>query len=112
MYLDYNLLFTLLGLAVGASESGERLSVGAALDGDMVAVTIARPRAFAGRAADELYALDGEAESASLLGAGFTLRLACNLAAELGGGLSIDEDRLTLRLPAALDRDVGQLSAN
>ena len=103
----------LLGLAIGASGSGERLTVRAVLDADMVALAIDQPRAFAGRGADELFALDAESEvGPSLLGAGFTLRLARNLAAELGGGLTIGEDRLTLLLPAALDRDVGQLSSN
>jgi hypothetical protein len=36
-----------------------------------------------------------------LLGTGFALRLAQNLAVELGGVLTIGVDRLTLRLPAA-----------
>jgi hypothetical protein len=43
-----------------------------------------------------------------LLGTGFTLRLVQNLAHELGGGLAINANRLTLRLPAALDREMEQ----
>jgi signal transduction histidine kinase len=100
----------LLGLAVGACAPDERLAVATARDGNMVALTIDLPRAFAGRAGDDLYRLDDQGEGAPLLGAGFALRLARNLAVELRGGLTIADDRLTLRLPAALDRDVGQLS--
>jgi len=100
----------LLGLVVGACAPDERLRIAAADAGDMVALTIGLPRAFAGRASEDLYRLDDQGEGTPLLGAGFALRLARNLAAELRGGLTIGEDRLTLRLPAALDRDVGQLS--
>ena len=104
----------LMGLAVAASGAGERLSVRAVSEGNMVALAIDRPRAFAAYPGDALFVLDSEdqGEGASLLGAGFALRLARRLAVELGGGLGIGEDRLTLRLPAALDRDVGQLSSN
>ncbi|THD36853.1 MAG: HAMP domain-containing histidine kinase [Sphingomonas sp.] len=104
----------LMGLAVAASGQGERLTVGASAEGEMVALTIDRPRAFAAHPGEALFALDSEdqGEGATLLGVGFALRLARRLAAELGGGLTIGEDRLTLRLPAALNRDVGQLSSN
>ena len=81
----------------------------------MVALVIDRPRAFAAHPGDALFALDSEdqGEGASLLGAGLrACGLARRLAVELGGGLAIGEDRLTLRLPAALDHDVGQLSSN
>nr|WP_299423195.1 HAMP domain-containing sensor histidine kinase [Sphingomonas bacterium] len=104
----------LMGLVVAASGQGEHLAVGARAEGEMVALTIDRPRAFAAHPGDALFTLDSEdpGEGASLLGAGFALRLARRLAVELGGGLTIGEDRLTLRLPAALDHDVGQLSSN
>jgi signal transduction histidine kinase len=104
----------LMALAIAASGPGERLSVRAVAEGEMVALVIDRPRAFAAHPGDALLALDSEdqGEGASLLGAGFALRLARRLAVELGGGLAIGEDRLTLRLPAALDHDVGQLSSN
>ena len=104
----------LLSLAVSASAPGERLTVSVVVEADMVALAIDRPHAFATLPGDALFALDSEdqGEGASLLGAGFALRLARRLAVELGGGLAIGEDRLTLRLPAALDHDVGQLSSN
>lgn len=104
----------LMGLAVSASATGERLTVSAMQEGEMIALAIDRPRAFAAMPGDALFALDSEdqGEGAALLGAGFALRLARRLAVELGGGLAIGEDRLTLRLPAALDQNVGQLSSN
>lgn len=104
----------LLSLVVSASGAGERLTVTAAPEGEVVTLAIDRPRAFAALPGDALFALDSEdqGEGASLLGAGFALRLARRLAVELGGGLAIGEDRLTLRLPAALGHDVGQLSSN
>ncbi|MBN8814719.1 MAG: HAMP domain-containing histidine kinase [Sphingomonas sp.] len=103
----------LLGLAVSASAPGERLVVVAGQEGEMAALAIDRPRAFSALPGEALFALDSEdqGEGAALLGAGFALRLARRLAVELGGGLTIGEDRLTLRLPAALDHDVGQLSS-
>jgi hypothetical protein len=86
----------------------------AVAEGEVVAFVIDRPRAFAAHPGDALFALDSEdqGEGAALLGVGFALRLARRLAIELGGGLTVGEDRLTLRLPAALDHDVGQLSSN
>ncbi len=103
----------LLSLVASAAMPGERLALVAARDADMIALSVDRPRAFASFAGDALFALDSEdqGEGATLLGAGFALRLARRLAVELGGGLTIGEDRLTLRLPAALDHDVGQLSS-
>ena len=103
----------LLSLVASASVAGERLTVAADREADVVALVVDRPRAFIAFAGDALFTLDSEdqGEGAALLGAGFALRLARRLAVELGGGLTIGEDRLTLRLPAALGRDVGQLSS-
>ena len=47
-----------------------------------------------------------------LLGTGFALRLARNLAAELRGSLTIGEQALTLRLPAVFSAAMGQASSN
>lgn len=104
----------LLSLVVSASAPGERLAVEAAPEAETVVLAFDRPRAFAALPGDALFALDSEdqGEGAALLGAGFALRLARRLAVELGGGLTIGEHRLTLRLPAALNHDVGQLSSN
>lgn len=106
------LIARLLALSVGASAAGERLTADAMQSGDVVAVAIDRPRVLAGRDEAALLALGAsDEEGGALLGVGFTLRLARNLAAELGGGLTIGPTRLTLRLPTALDRGVGQLSS-
>jgi signal transduction histidine kinase len=106
----------LMATAVAATQPGEHIVVRAVADGpDMVAVSIDRPRTFAGYSSEALVAMDSEnvgEGQASLLGVGFTLRLARNLATELGGGLTIGEESLTLRLPAALDRPVEQQSSN
>ncbi|MEE2917074.1 MAG: hypothetical protein VYB32_08390, partial [Pseudomonadota bacterium] len=81
---------------------------------DRLALSIARPAALVDRDEAALLALDdedaGEDEGAPLLGAGFALRLARNLAAELGGRLMFGADRLTLELPAALNGDMEQAS--
>jgi signal transduction histidine kinase len=108
----------LLAALVAASGRGERLRLKVKAKGDArIAIHIDRPAALAAPAAsggdEALFAIDavsdGEAEEgAPLLGTGFALRLARNLAVELGGSLTIGADRLTLRLPAALDREVGQ----
>ena len=85
-----------------------------------VSLAITRPRALAGLDEAALFALDASALGAGaidgaaaddlpLLGVGFALRLARNLAGELGGRLAIDADRLTLLLPAALNGDMEQV---
>jgi signal transduction histidine kinase len=106
----------LMATAVAATQAGEHIVVRAIADGaDMIAVSIDRPRMFAGYSSEALVTMDSEnvgEGQASLLGVGFTLRLARNLASELGGGLTIGEESLTLRLPAALDRPVEQQSSN
>jgi len=99
----------LLAALIAAAEAGERIDVAVHTAGRHVVVTSTRPRAIATMPGEPLFTLDGVAdaladdggEGAPLLGIGFTLRLARNLAAELGGELTIDQDRLTLRLPAA-----------
>ena len=96
----------LLAALVSAAGSGERLTVAIAAAGDTVLMVVDKPAALdvAGEAAD--------AEGTPLLGTAFALRLAGNLAAELGGALVTDVSRLTLRLPSAVDRTVGQASTN
>ena len=57
---------------------------------------------------DSVLGIDDEREDSTLLGTGFALRLARNLARELGGSLVIEPTSLTLRLPAAVNSQVGQ----
>ena len=109
-------LFTRLFAAlVSAGSAGETIAIRLGREGeDTVAVHIGRPRALAAYPGDALLAIDAESEAeiegAPLLGTGFALRLARNLAVELGGSLTIGVDRLTLRLPAAFTQGVGQVS--
>ncbi|WP_374138543.1 MULTISPECIES: sensor histidine kinase [unclassified Sphingomonas] len=105
----------LLAALVAAGSSGETIGVRMGREGEeTVAIHIDRPRALAAYAGDALLMIDAEAEAealgAPLLGTGFALRLARNLAVELGGSLTIGVDRLTLRLPAAFTHGVGQAS--
>lgn len=100
----------LLAALVSACGRGERIGITASSGSDQVLLSFDRPRALAAHATETLLSIDAEdeIEGAPLLGTGFTLRLVQNLAGELGGGLAIDADRLTLRLPSALQRDTGQ----
>lgn len=103
------LLARLMATLVSASSPGERIGVNMALESDQrVAVSIDRPRALADYPGDLVLGIDDEREDSSLLGTGFALRLARNLARELGGGLVIEPSSLTLRLPAAVNSQVGQ----
>ncbi|KRC82839.1 histidine kinase [Sphingomonas sp. Root241] len=103
------LLARLMATLVSASRPGERIGVNMALESDQkVAVAIDRPRALADYPGDSVLGIDDEREDATLLGTGFALRLARNLARELGGSLVIAPSILTLRLPAAVNSQVGQ----
>ncbi len=100
----------LLAALVSACGQGERIAVTAERTGGQVSLGFDRPRALAAQTTDTLFSIDAEEDQdgAPLLGTGFTLRLVQNLAGELGGSLAIAADRLTLRLPAALDGEMGQ----
>jgi len=103
------LLARLMATLVSASGPGERIGVRIALESDQrVAVSIDRPTALADYPGDSVLGIDDEREDATLLGTGFALRLSRNLARELGGGLVIGPASLTLRLPAAVNGQVGQ----
>jgi signal transduction histidine kinase len=106
------LISRLMALAIGASAIGERIAVRLSAKDGQARIAIERPRAFAAWPGEALLSLEGEDQEGSLLGTAFGLRLARNLADQLGGSLKIGEQRLTLRLPAALDHAVGQLSSN
>jgi signal transduction histidine kinase len=95
----------LLAALVSAGRQGEQLGIVVRPVASTVSIEFDRPAALAAHATDILLSIDAEHESdgegAPLLGTGFALRLAQNLAVELGGVLTIGVDRLTLRLPAA-----------
>lgn len=102
------LLSAILSVAVAGEAIGIRVRD---LD-DAVGLEVDRPRLLAEVAGNDPPHAPDDAEGgrlgAPLLGTDFALRLARNLARELGGSLFIGEDRLTLRLPAALDHGVGR----
>ncbi|HVJ03310.1 MAG TPA: HAMP domain-containing sensor histidine kinase [Sphingomonas sp.] len=102
------LMSRLMATLVSASGAGERVGVRTALEGEMVAIAIDRPRALAEYPGDSVLGIDDEREDSSLLGTGFALRLARNLARELGGSLVIEPESLTLRLPASVAFHMGQ----
>lgn len=108
------LIARLMATLVASGSPGERIGVSATSDVDaMVAIMFDRPRSLDAYAGDALLSIDAETESdregAPLLGTGFALRLARNLAAELRGTLTIGDNALTLRLPAAVIEPVEQV---
>lgn len=107
------LLARLMATLVSASGPGERIGVRTALDGEnMVAIAMDRPAALSDYPGDSVLGIDDEAGDTTLLGTGFALRLARNLARELGGSLVIEPETLTLRLPASFTQQVGQAHLN
>lgn len=107
------LLSRLLAALISAAGAGELVDVAPAVDGTgRLALTFTRPVALGAGGEEALLSIDADAdaegEGAPLLGTGFALRLARNLAAELGGELSFAADVLTLRLPAAQAEVMGQ----
>ncbi|MDO7843031.1 sensor histidine kinase [Sphingomonas immobilis] len=110
------LLGRLLATLVAAAGAKERIGVAAQIEERQVVIAFDRPEALADYSADGLMQIDAEAAAeeigAPLLGTGFALRLARNLAVELGGSLTIGGAALTLRLPAALSEGMGQASTN
>lgn len=104
------LIGRLLAALVSAGRQGERLGLVVRPVADTVTIEFDRPAALAAHATDVLLSIDaeqgGDGDGAPLLGTGFALRLAQNLAVELGGALTIGSDRLTLQLPAAHARAV------
>lgn len=108
------LLSRFLTALVSSSRPGERI-VGRVIDDpDSIVLSMSRPVAFVAPGG-ALFEADAEAEAATeggpLLGTGFAFRLARRLASELGGSLTVEADALTLRLPAAVERSVGQATS-
>ena len=106
------LVARLLATLLGAAQPGERLRAQVVAKTRSARLAITRPRALAVAGDEALLSLGADAEhDGSLLGAGFALRLARNLATELGGRLQVEADRLTLRLPLAEAVEVEQAAA-
>ncbi|MDJ0275754.1 HAMP domain-containing histidine kinase [Sphingomonas sp. 2R-10] len=102
------LLARLLATLVSAGEAEESIYVRMGLEGDgHVAIVLDRPQALDAWPGDSVFDVDDDEQDQSLLGTGFALRLARNLASELGGTLVFGSATLTLRLPAA-EAEVGQ----
>ncbi len=108
------LIGRLLAALVSAGRQGEQLGIIVRPVADTVTIEFDRPAALVAHATDVLLSIDAEHESdgegAPLLGTGFALRLAQNLAVELGGVLTIGADRLTLQLPAAHAREAERVA--
>lgn len=107
------LLSRLLAALISAAVPGEQIVVAPAVDrGGEVALALTRPVALGAGGEEALLSIDADTESegegAPLLGTGFALRLARNLATELGGELLFAAEVLTLRLPAAQSDMMGQ----
>ncbi len=107
------LLARLLATLVAAGAPGETLRASVHAHLSTVEIAVDRPRSLVGLDADALLALDAAEqdgdhapEGTPLLGTGFAVRVARNLAAELGGALELGPARLTLRLPASSDQVV------
>lgn len=98
------LLARLMATLVSATARDERLRVRFAEEGEQaIAIAIDRPHALGHYPGEAVLGIDDEQdEDGTLLGTGFALRLARNLARELGGSLVIAPELLTLRLPAAM----------
>lgn len=110
------LIARLMATLVASGSAGERIGVSASGDDVSVTLVFDRPAALAAYAEETLLTIDAEVElereGAPLLGTGFALRLARNLAAELRGSLTIGDKVLTLRLPAAFSAVMEQASSN
>lgn len=112
------LIGRLLATLVAAGGAGERLGVAATGAEHAVTIVFDRPAALAAYGEESVLTIDAESEAARaddsgaapLLGTGFALRLARNLAAELRGSLVLGDKSLTLRLPAAFPADMEQAS--
>lgn len=110
------LVARLLSAIVSAGGAGETIGITVAREDAFVSVRADRPAALAAIDDGALLRIDAESEAAipgaPLLGTGFALRLARNLAMELGGELRLDARSLTLRLPAVLDGMMEQASTH
>ncbi|WP_298674548.1 sensor histidine kinase [uncultured Sphingomonas sp.] len=108
------LIGRLIAALVASAGLGEKLMIEVRAEEANVAIDLTRPIALAAVPERTLLTLDAEREvempGAPLLGTGFAIRLARNLAGELNGGLFIEANHLTLHLPTGLNGGMGQAS--
>jgi signal transduction histidine kinase len=109
------LIGRLLATLVAATRAREQIGVVVSgTETDRIRMVFDRPRALASHADDGPMMTSAdtqdETDDAPSPGTGFALRLIGNLAQELGGGLEIGRDMLTLRLPTRAVRTVEQMS--
>jgi hypothetical protein len=98
-----------LGAMIGAAGAGETIAVRRFDGGDArIGLSVTRPAALDRHVGDAVLAIDDEDSPASLLGIGFALRLARNLAREVGGTLAIGQRSVTLYLPGTVDGVLGR----
>lgn len=102
------MLSRLLATLLSAARDGERVGIAVEEVGGLVTIAFDRPEALAAYEGDTLFNLDDEDEDAALLGTGFALRLVRNIARELGGGLSITAETITVELPAMVTKSLEQ----
>lgn len=96
------LLGRLLATLLSATARGEALAMAIVPEGERLCLSIARPAGLPETAEAGGEVSEEEAAFAALpLGTGFALRLAGNLARELGGGIVFGTEAIELRLPAA-----------
>ncbi len=111
------LIGRLLATLVAVAKTGERIGITVAQPSpDRLAMVFDRPRALADYVGEALLTIAPDVADAEgggpLLGTGFALRLTRNLAIELGGGLVIGGETLTLHLPVAISDGMEQGSHN
>lgn len=108
------LVWRLLSVIAATAGPGERLAIDLARDGDWLSLSVALPAALAARNDAQLFApatRSTEGTPASLLGNGFSLRLAVAEARAAGGTLARSGNIMILRLPL-LTADSPQITEN
>ncbi|MDN4632836.1 histidine kinase dimerization/phospho-acceptor domain-containing protein [Sphingomonas sp. PsM26] len=109
------LIGRLLATLVAAARARDQIGVVvSAIGPDRIRLVFDRPRGLASDTDEDLATTSADApddaDSAPTLGTGFALRLIANLASELGGGLDIGREALTLQLPTRTTRPREQTS--
>ncbi|MBW4330857.1 sensor histidine kinase [Stakelama sp. CBK3Z-3] len=103
------LLARLTATLVALAGRGEHIAITIDRTGSQqLSIGFDRPEGLIGYPGDAEALDDEERDDIVTLGTGFALRLARNLARELGGALLFESDHLTLRLPEAELADMGQ----